>query len=108
MHALGLYCVHNKLESLDNFYSADWVNCSYNNIKELNGIIGCLQYLKCDHNQLTNLNIDKLCYELEEVYCDNNNITSIDFTNAKIIKKVVCDKKVELIGLPKKVKVKRK
>ena len=107
MNVVGLYCPHNKLESLDT-YAASFINCSYNNIKEFKGGLGNLQSLICDHNQLTYLNIDNLCDELEQVYCQNNNITLLDFTEAKNIKKVVCDKKVEVIGLSKKARVTRK
>ena len=101
-----LYCSYNKLESLDT-YGVDRLDCSYNNIKELKGTLSMIT-LKCDHNQLTYLNIDKLCDELEEVYCQNNNITMLDFTEAKNLKKVVCDKEVKLNGLSKNTRVTRK
>lgn len=107
VNVVGLYCPHNKLESLDT-YAASFINCSYNSIKEFKGNLSNLQSLRCDHNQLTHLNIDKLCDELDELYCQNNNITLLDFTGAKNIKKVVCDKNVELIKIPKMANVIRK
>ena len=102
-----LFCSYNKMEAV-NTYNAQVLYCSNNKIKEIKGSFYNMTYLKCDNNQIMELNIDKPCDEFEELYCQNNNITRIDFTGIKSMKKVVCDKKVDLVGLSKKVKVKRK
>ncbi|WP_302625982.1 leucine-rich repeat protein [uncultured Eubacterium sp.] len=105
LNVIRLNCSHNKLESLET-YDADWLNCSYNNIKELKANRNSLTWLKCDHNQLTNLDIVKICDDWSEaLYCQNNNISLLDFTGIMEMKKVVCDKNVELIGLTNRTEI---
>ena len=66
-------------------------------------------WLYCSHNQLTNLDVERLFKDLVgDLYCDHNNISSLDLTGILGMEKVVCDKKVKMIGVASGTKVVRK
>ena len=102
-----LNCSYNKFETLD-FKNAGYVDCSFNNITKLEGNFVNLRTLRCNHNKLKSLEITQPCDYLEEVWCQENDITDINFSGIESIKNVVCDKKVNLNGLIKNAVVKRK
>lgn len=85
------------------------LNCSYNNIRELRGGSNSLSSLYCSHNQITDIDIGNLFEDLMgDLYCDHNNISSLDLTGILGMEKVVCDKKVKMVGVASGTKVVRK
>ena len=104
-----IMCHHNKLKSLnEECYLAEFINCSYNNIKELKGRFHNAKELYCNDNELTKLEFTEPDIVIRKIYCQNNKLSSIDLSNIRSVRRVVCDKDVEVISESEKLKVVRK
>ncbi len=72
----------NELTNLStNIYSVEQLNCSHNEISNLDILSFCseLNYLDCSYNQLTNLNISENM-GLTSLNCSNNQVLNVDIT----------------------------
>ncbi len=77
-----------NLEGISNFSNLENLDCSYNQITNLNAInLTNLKYLTCSYNQITNLNVNNLT-NLISINCNNNFLTTIDVSNLAQINKL--------------------
>lgn len=77
-----LYCTDNKLKEISNLpESLEWLSCEKNLLTSLQiDNLANLKLLYCSKNQLKELNLDNLL-ELGVLHCYNNQLTSLDVTN---------------------------
>ena len=59
-------------------------------------------------NELTKLEFTEPDIVIRKIYCQNNKLSSIDLSNIRSVRRVVCDKDVEVISESEKLKVVRK
>ena len=64
-----------------------------------------LDFLYCENNQLTQLNLEKV-FGIQDIKCQKNRIERLDFTEVRqtFLYEITCDKNVEIIGLEEKNK----
>lgn len=98
-----LGCRYNQLTVLD-VSSCDllWgLSCGHNQLKT-NSV---LDFLYCENNQLTQLNLEKV-FGIQDIKCQKNRIERLDFTEVRqtFLYEITCDKNVEIIGLEEKNK----
>lgn len=76
------------LEGVEYFSNLTDLKCSYNNLTELDvSMLGNLFNLYVDHNQLETLNINT---SLQRLYCQNNDLENIDFSQSTLIQQLNC------------------
>ncbi len=78
----SLSCFNNRIKNLDVSKNGSLVklSCSQNYIDSLNVSTPSLEHLYCDDNQLTSLDISD-CSLLIDILCNNNQLTSLDISN---------------------------
>ena len=70
-----------SLEGIEYFTSLEYLDCSENNLTELNlSSNTALKELSCDDNALTSLNVSE-CEDLLLLYCWENQLSTIDVSN---------------------------
>ena len=79
------------LEGIKYFFSLDYLTCNNNQLTSLD-VSGCtdLDYLTCDNNQLTSLDVSG-CTDLGSLSCDNNQLTSLDVSGCTDLGSLSCD-----------------
>jgi uncharacterized repeat protein (TIGR01451 family) len=78
-----------NLDGIQYFKSLKKLECSTNNITNLNNLPSTLIYLNCDYNQLTSIPV--LPNLLETLICSNNELTSLPIL-PNTLKTLVCNK----------------
>ena len=69
------------------------INVSYKKISDLTGVeyFTALQWLYCEYNQLTELDVRQNS-ELQELYCSDNNLTALDVSQNTALQTLSCNK----------------
>jgi len=77
------------LTGIEDFASLDFLLCNHNQLTSLDVSSNTLlTELICYNNQLTNLNVSNTA--LEELYCYNNQLTNLDVSSNSALKKLHC------------------
>jgi Leucine-rich repeat (LRR) protein len=99
-----LDCSFNEMTNLDNLPpNLQKLYCSFNEITNLDNLPPNLQKLYCSFNEITNL--DNLPPNLQELYCNGNKITNFDNLPPNL-QELYCSHKItNLDNLPNSLKI---
>lgn len=79
------------LTGIEEFISLTYLNCSYNQLTNLNVTKNTLlRKFICEHNSLTSLDLSKNI-DLGEFHCNNNKLTALDVSKNKELSYFYCD-----------------
>ncbi|WP_428230575.1 T9SS type A sorting domain-containing protein [Flavobacterium sp.] len=79
------------LTGIEEFISLTYLNCSYNQLTNLNVTKNTLlRKFICEHNSLTSLDVSKNI-DLGEFLCNNNKLTALDVSKNKELSYFYCD-----------------
>ncbi len=81
----------NSLVGIESFINLQNLNCSINNLTELNiSALSSLTNLRCDSNMLNSLDLSQNTL-LTDLACNNNNLSVVDVTNNPNLEALFCD-----------------
>ena len=80
-----------SLEGIQYFYNLEWLNCDNNQLTSLD-LSDCtaLERLGCTENQLTSLDLSG-CTALRELYCSVNQLANLDLSDCTALESLWCN-----------------